>query len=252
MRGYLLWTWIVMTMPARAESSFQSQVQHLQAGQLGIDQALRQFGKASGFGAQDAHLGGQAEAPRPLFQVHEELKRIQLKQGRLLFGTLLNRLVVGPDGSPALIELDQGQGFGSGLRALGIAHQAATEGRVSIEVSRLLLPTRAVSIQATALDPEGAFGLEAQVWSHKAWAVAGAMASSFVSGLAAAQQTQTTSVLGFSQVQPTGRNAVLQGVAQSAADQSKRLIEEATADKPVLVIEAGTAVTILVQEEVRW
>jgi hypothetical protein len=102
-----------------------------------------------------------------------------------------------------------------------------------------------------ALDTEGAFGLTAQVLNGKALAVAGAMASSFIAGLASGQQSQTTGPFGFSQTQPTGRNAILQGVAQTAADQSKRFIEETTSEKPVLVVEALTPVTVFVQEEVR-
>lgn len=72
------------------------------------------------------------------------------------------------------------------------------------------------------------------------------------SGLAAGQQSQVVGPMGFSQVEPTGRNGVLQGVAQTAAEQSKRLIDDATAEKPVLVVKSGAAVTVWVQEEVRW
>jgi hypothetical protein len=170
----------------------------------------------------------------------------------MLFGVLVNRLVVGPDGSPAVVELDGGQGWVSGLRIRGVAKQSGTEARVAIEENHLLLPSRSIAVQADALDLEGAFGLQAEVVSRKVWAVAGAVASSFISGLATGQQTEVSPVPGFSQVQPTGRNAMLQGVAQSAADQSKRLIEEATADKPILIVEAGTPVTLLIHEEVRW
>ena len=70
------------------------------------------------------------------------------------------------------------------------------------------------------------------------------MASSFVSGIAASQQTQAPTAFGFSQTERNGRNALLQGLSQTAADQSKRLIEDVTAEKPVLVVEAGTAVSV--------
>ena len=108
-----------------------------------------------------------------------------------------------------------------------------------------------IPVKAVALDDTGAFGLQAQVFSGKAIAVAGAMASGFISGFAASQQGQTQTPFGFSQVQPTVRNSLLQGVAQTAADQSKRLIEDATKESPVLVVDAGTPVTGLTQEEVR-
>ena len=251
MKG-LIFTLMLGSAAAWAGSSFHAKVERLRAGQSGVDQALRQLGRSAGIEVLgDARASGQA-APRSLFQVHGSMERVRFQQGRLLFGRLLNRLVVGPDGAPTLIELDPDQNLGSGVRFLGMARQAGAEGRVGVEITRLLLPGKSVALQAAALDLDGAFGLTAEVWSHKGWKVAGAMASSFVSGLAAAQQSQTTSPLGFSQVQPTGRNALLQGVAQTGAEQSKRLIEEATADKPILVVEAGVPVTVLIQEEVRW
>lgn len=194
----------------------------------------------------------ESEAPSPLFKVHDDLTA-KIPAGKLLYGKVFNRLVVGSDGSPALVELDQNQGRYSGLRLMGQARQAGTPGRLSIEVTRLLLRNgRAVALQATALDHDGAFGLEAQVFSSKALAIAGAMASSFISGAAASQQTESINAFGFSQQQPTGRNALLQGLSQTAADQSKRLIGEATAEKPILVVESMTPVTVLIQEEARF
>lgn len=188
----------------------------------------------------------------PLFRVHGSLSNSFMGAGKLLYGSLMNRLVVGSDGAPVLIELDEGQGSFSRLRLMGTARPAGTAGRLAIEVNRLLLRGRSVALQATALDPAGSFGIEAQVFSGKALAVIGAMASSFISGLAASQQTQEINAFGFQQTQSTGRNALLQGVAQTAADQSKRLIDEATAEKPILVVESQTPVVVLVQEEVRF
>ncbi len=194
----------------------------------------------------------ESEAPTSLFRVHDDLSA-KIPSGKLLYGKVFNRLVVGSDGSPALVELDQNQGRYSGLRIMGLARQAGTSGRLTIEVNRMLLRNgRSVSLQATALDQDGAFGLEAQVFSSKSLAIGGAMASSFISGVAASQQTETTNAFGFIQQQPTGRNAMLQGLAQTAADQSKRLIGEATAEKPILVVETRTPVTILIQEEAHF
>ena len=235
------------------EASYNARLERLHNGQAAVEDALKHYSGALGLGEPHNAPQPAATEGRPsLFQIHGSLSTARLGPGRLLYGTLMTRLVVGPDGSPALIRLSGDQGMGSEVRVLGIARQAGTEGRVSIEISRVLFPAKTVEIHAQVLDAEGAFGLPAQVWSHKAWAVAGSMASSFISGLAAGQQTQSNSPLGFSQVEPTGRNSVLQGVAQTAADQSKRLIEEATADKPVLTIEAGAVVVVMIQEEVRW
>lgn len=238
---------------ALSETEFQGSLGRLQSRQHATDQLLKRFGAQSGFEVGEERADAQSETKRgPLFKIHGELKAQAIPSGKLLFGQLVNRLVVGADGSPALIELDEGQGSLSKLRLMGTARQAGSPGRVSVEVNRLLLRSgQSVVVQAVALDEGGAFGLLAQTLSGKTLAVVGAVASSFVSGLAAGQQTQTAGALGFSQVPPTGRNALLQGVAQTAADQSKRLIEEATAEKPVLIVEALTPVTVLVQEEVR-
>jgi len=239
---------------ANADPAFQQKVDQLRKNQAGIDQLIRNMGRSSGFSSEpNAVPQSPSEPPASLFRVHDSLGSVRIPAGRLLFGRTVNRLVVGVEGSPVLIDLDEGQGALSGIRVTGLARQSGTEGRVTVEIQRVLLRSgKAISIQGAGLDPEGAYGLSAQVMSSKALAVAGAMASSFISGLAAAQQTQTTSPFGFSQVQPTGRNAILQGVAQTAADQSKRLIEDATKEKPVLIVEALSPVTVMIQEEVRW
>ena len=203
----------------------------------------------TGFGA---YRDDEDSDKKSLFQIHSDLKRLRLSTGKLLFGRTITRLVVTSE-SPAIIQLDVAQGSFSELRLMGSAHASSTPGRLIIEFQKILLSNgNSVSLQATALDENGAHGLVAQVFSQKALSVAGAMASSFVSGLAASQQTQSSNAFGFTQTQPTGRNAILQGVAQTAADQSKRLIDEAFQEKPVLVVEAGTELTILIQEDVRF
>lgn len=196
--------------------------------------------------------GSDDEEKKSLLQIHSDLKRVRLGTGKLLFGRLINRLVVTSE-SPVIVELDPAQGNFSEMRMMGTAHVASSPGRLQIDFQKLLVPSgQAVTLQATALDENGAFGLTAQVFSQKALMIGGAMASSFISGLAASQQSQSSNAFGFTQTQPTGRNAILQGVAQTAADQSKRLIDEASAEKPVLVIEAGTEVTIMIQDDVRF
>lgn len=237
---------------AMTEPEFQSRAVLLKKAQTKTDALLKSLGVSSESEAAPKSSGRDQESGS-LFRVHGDLSRLQLPVGKLLYGRILNRLVVGADGSPVLIVLDSGQKELSGLRLMGIARQAGTAGRMALEVSRLLLRTgRSLNVQAVGLDPAGSYGLEAQVFSSKALAVAGAMTSSFISGYAASQQTQVANPFGFSTAQPTSRNALLQGVAQTAADQSKRLIDEATAEKPVLVVEAETPVVVLVQEEVRF
>ena len=135
---------------------------------------------------------------------------------------------------------------------MGTAHQGANPERVQVDLARLILRSgKSIAVSAMALDSDGASGLQAAVFSSKVWAETGALAGSFISGLASASQTQTTNALGFATTQTTGRNALLQGVAQTAADSSKRLIDEATKEKPVLVVDPGVAVTIFFNDEVR-
>ena len=261
MKIQLKWGWWVTAFCVLQPSSasfadvdFQNRISRLRDSQKRLDSQMNQFGfKAgvigTGSGAQDS---SEETKKAPLFQIHGELLSQRLPAGKLLFGRVYTRLVVGPEGSPALVELSDNQGGLSRLRFMGMARQSGTEGRLNIELTKLLCLGHAISVQGIALDSAGAFGLEAQVLSGKAWAVAGAMASSFISGLAASQQSQTTNAFGFNQTQTTGRNAMLQGVAQTAADQSKRLIEEATTEKPVLIVEADTPLTVLIQEEVKF
>ncbi len=250
---------LFFSIPALAmtDAEYQRRTIGLRNQQKETDVLMRKFGLNVGFAdSNPASLSPTQNSEanqKPLFQVHSDFSTVKIPTGKLLYGKTLTRLVVGPDGSPILIVLDSGQGALSDLKLMGLARQAGTEGRLTLEFNKLLLRTgKAVGIQSTGLDTSGAYGLEAQVFSGKAVAVAGAMASSFISGFAASQQTQNTNALGFSTPQPTGRNALLQGVAQTAADQGKRLIEEATAEKPILVVESQTALTVLVQEEVRF
>ena len=238
------------------ESSYGRDVNRLRAKEAQISNQIRALRSRYGFAEEPSGAAAESESSESkkpkLLIIHDELKGGRLASGKLLFGKTVSRLVVSGDGAPALVELDDRQGGVSGVRLLGTARASATVGRLSIEFQKLLLNSGAIPVQATALDAQGAQGLVAEVFSSKAWAIAGAMAGSFITGLASAQQTQSISSFGFAQTQPTGRNALLQGVAQTAADQSKRLVEEATAEKPVLVVEPGTEVTVLIQEEVRF
>ncbi len=235
---------------AMTETEFQSRAQALRSQQTQTDTLLKRLGAGSGFTPIDPTRNARDEAPPPLFRVHSDFSNAKLPVGKLLYGKILNRLVVGPDGSPVLIVLDSDQGQFSNLRVIGTARQSGTEGRVSLELTRLLYPSgKSIPLQGIGLDMAGSYGIEAQIFSSKALQVAGAMASSFIAGAAASQQEENVNALGFTTPKPTGRNAILQGVAQTAADQSKRLIEEATSEKPILVIETQESIAILLQDE---
>jgi Bacterial conjugation TrbI-like protein len=207
-----------------------------------------------GFEAQNSSgstRGSEEAKSKDIFRVHGELANGGIKAGQLAFGKILNRLVVGGEESPVLLEVsDSRQGLLRGLRLLGHARQSSTAGRVSLDFDRLVLRSgKSAKVDAVGLDTSGALGLEAEIFSGKALMLAGGMVGSFLSGYAASQETTSTSAFGFSQSQPTGRNGLLQGVAQTAADQSKRMIDDATQEKPVLVISPGASVSILFRED---
>lgn len=202
---------------------------------------------------KDAAKDNAEQPRRKLIQVHADNSALRAEAGRRLSAVTSNRLVVGPEGSPAIVVVEGNQGLFTGLKILGTAKQGSSEGRLLIDLDRLVFRTGKVQqIKGMVLDENGGYGLKAQVLSGKALMVAGSLASSFISGYAASQQSHTQSPFGFSQPQTGARNGVLQGVAQTAADQSKRLIEDATKEKPVLVVEPDTKVSVYLDEEVRF
>ena len=195
----------------------------------------------------------KAAAQGHLFQTHGDATRLRAESGRVLIAETTNRLVVGVEGSPAILTIADNQGLFSGLKVLGSAKQGSTEGRLFIECERVIFRSgRALAVKGSVLDDAGAFGLKAQVLSSKALMIGGAIASSFISGYAASQQTQQTNAFGFSQPQTGTRNGILSGVAQTAADQSKKFIEDSTKEKPILVVEPKTKMSVYLDEEVRF
>ena len=246
---YLL---IVFLNDAKSDD-FESRVQNLKRSQASLDQMIGPYKTISGFKEPSARHGGDEERKASIIQIHNSPSRMQAEVGKLLFGRTFNRLIVGTDKSPVIIELKSNQQSFSQLRAIGTAQQGSTPGRINIEIQKIVFKgggSKAVS--GIALDKDGASGVEAQVVSQKALSIAGSMASSLISGIAASQQSTTSNAFGFQSTQTTPRNALLGGLAQTAADQSKRLIEEATSEKPVLIVEANTEVSIMLQEEVRF
>ena len=208
-----------------------------------------------------SHLKDQASdnAPtengklKPLIQIHNSITRLQASPGKLLFGKTATRLVVGGEASPALIDLNTDQGVFSELRIIAIATQGATAGRLHLQTQKIIYRSgNTQSLQGVILDDQGALGIAAQVISQKALSVAGALGTSFISGLAASEQSTSANAFGFETTKRSTRNSVLGGLAQTAADQSKRFIDEATNEKPVLILDSGTNVTIFVQDEVKF
>ncbi len=243
--------WVALFSSDLAHADYAQDLDRIKRRSETINRELKKLG----YGTPSAPANGTAEekGPTRLFVVHDSVQRLQITTGTVLEATTETRLVVGTELAPAVVVLAENQGSLSGLRVLGRARAASIQGRVQIEFDRAVLRSGKVQpIKALALDIAGASGLEAEVFSGKALAIAGALGSSFISGLAASQQSVTTSAFGLNQVQPGGRNAILQGVAQAAADQSKRFVDEATQEKPVLVVEPATSLNVYFDEEVRF
>lgn len=241
------------TSAVAEDAEYQHRLSNLKANQAQTQALLNQLGGFSSPKTTSGHEEEDERSQRPLFRVHAELRANRIRTGSVYHAFNQNRLVIGGESSPAILEITGEQGNLSGLRLIANARPSGTDGRIHLEVTRLLLRSgRVVNISAVALDPSGSQGLPAHVFSGKALAVIGSIASSFVAGVAASQQTQTSNVFGFTQNQTTGRNAILGGVAQTAADQSKRLIDEATSEKPVLVLDELTPIAVFFQEEVKF
>ena len=64
--------------------------------------------------------------PRPLLQTHGDLSTRVSTAGHFVFGRTVVRLVVGPEGAPAILELDPDQGVFSRLRVLAHARHHTT------------------------------------------------------------------------------------------------------------------------------
>lgn len=252
--------WLIFALSSQAiaaSPSFEADLARLKTREATIDATLQGLSQqtgvslTNGWRMQSTNDGdGKAVS---LIRLHSDLTVLRLPVGKAITCRLRNRLVVGSEGSPAILVVAPNQGALSGVKVLGKARQSGTPGRVLMDLERLVFANgRAQVIKASALDDNGAYGLEAQVFSSKAIMLAGAMAGSMISGFAAAQQNQTTTAFGFQQSTPGLRNGILQGVAQSAAEQSKRLIDESTTEKPVLVVEAGQAVLVYFEDAVRY
>ncbi len=196
---------------------------------------------------------GKPKKRPPRIQVHADLSLLRAPRGKTLLGRTTKRMIVGGEGSRAEVEIGDDQGLFSRLTILGNAIQNSTQDRLLVTFHSVMFRSgKNMKVTAIAQDDSGADGLKAQVFSSKALMVAGAMAGSFISGYVASQQTQSSNAFGFTQTPTTGRNAILQGVAGAAADQSKKLIDDSTKEKPVLVVERGTLVSVYFDEEVRF
>jgi hypothetical protein len=238
--------------PVPASENYSESAKNINQGISRTDAAMELLGLRP-----RSHLRSPAASPdesssAPILQIVDATNRLVAPAGKILWGKSLGRIILSSDAHPLKLVLDPEQGLFSGLIVLGIAKASSTSGRVQMDLDRLVLRTgRTESIQGLGLDEQGALGVEAHVLSGKLSATGGALATGFISGLAAGSQSQVTGAFGYSQTEITPRNAILQGLSQAASDQSKRLIEDATRERPILILEPGAHVGIYLQQEVR-
>ena len=118
---------------------FQSKVETLKKSQANLDQLMLPFRSSNSFGMQKSEdLHSNESQKSPILQFHNPTTQLQAQTGKLLFGKLVNRLVVGGEKNPAIIEIKSGQGSFSGMRAIGSATQASTPGRLAIEIQKIV------------------------------------------------------------------------------------------------------------------
>ncbi len=167
---------------------------------------------------------GDQSAPR--------LAPLRIPSGKLLFAKTIHEIWVSSEEAPAIVQLDIGQGVLSGLRLSGIARRSGAKGRISIDLRSLHFRSgRTLTIRGQALDAKGALGLAARSSEADGLVVAAAVATSF-----ATQAADSVS-------------GPFQGAAKTAIDRARHRTEES---ESVLVVPFGAAVTVFIQEEVRW
>lgn len=241
-------------VPPRAFSDeYERQVKQIQADVAATEREMERLGLSSqhraGMLADQNKTQGRST---PLIQFVDAKKTLVAPPGKILWGVILERIVLSSEPHPVRVKLDRDQGIFSRLIVIGIARPSSTQGRIQFDLDRMVLSTGGVeAIAAVGVDEQGSLGIVSHVLSSKALATAGALGTGILSGVAAGSQTLNQGALGFTQTEVNPRNALLQGLAQAASDQSKRLIEDATKEKPILTLEPGAQVGVLLQSEVR-
>jgi hypothetical protein len=251
-----LFAFTAMASPICAQpssSEYDRQAQRLKADILATEREMERLGLSSQRPASVSERGNKPDVRKfPLIQFVETKKSLIAPPGKILWGVILERIVLSSEPHPIRVRLLQDQGVFSRLTVLGVARPSSTQGRIHFDLDRMVLSTGSVeTIAAVGVDEQGSLGVVSHVLSSKALATAGALGTGLLSGVAAGSQSMNQGSLGFTQPEASPRNALLQGLAQAASDQSKRLIDDATKEKPTMILEPGAQVGVLLQSEVR-
>jgi hypothetical protein len=139
----------------------------------------------------------------------------------------------------------------AGTKALGYAEPSEGGDRIGIQFDQIVLPSgHQITAKGTAQMPDGSPGIVGEYHSGKWGHVAGALGSSFLSGAAAAFETNQANAFGIQQPEGSTKNAILNGVARAALDQGKRFSDDAQNSKGYVTAPSGMSFQIYFDQEV--
>ena len=140
----------------------------------------------------------------------------------------------------------------AGTKVLGHLGQGQDSDRIAAIFDQFVFPNgHQISAQGVAVMLDGSTGIVGEFHSNRAWKVAGALGSSFLSGAAAAFQSTEANSFGIQQPDSTTRNAILNGVAQTALEQGRRYGEEAQKNPGFVTASSGTSFLVYVEKRNR-
>ncbi|MEQ1664559.1 MAG: TrbI/VirB10 family protein [Bdellovibrionales bacterium] len=139
----------------------------------------------------------------------------------------------------------------AGSKILGRVGPGQDSDRISVNFDQVVFPNgHQMAITGVAMMPDGSPGVVGEFHSGRGYKIAGALGSSFLAGAAAALQTNQVNMLGLEAPKGSTRNAILNGVAQSALEQGRRFGEEAQNQQGYVIVPTGTSFQIYIDREV--
>jgi len=198
-----------------------------------------------GFTLQENIKNQTENSPKNILQVHNYPQDFFIPAGALTYGKNHFRLLVGSEPSPAQIIFSNSNKyqFLCGLKLLGIATQ--NKDRIFMEFDRLILRSgKTIPIKATLLDIYGSLGVKGKKQNSKLLEVAGEAALGILDNSKNEQEN-----FGFAQKESS--KSTKDRIKISLLQESKDYLQEELKEKPVLLLEEETPVTILFKEELQ-
>jgi len=140
--------------------------------------------------------------------------------------------------------------FPAGTKVLGHVGQGQDSERIPVSFDQFVFPNgHQISVTGLAVMSDGSPGIVGDYHSNRGWKVAGALGSSFLAGASAAFQSTQSNMFGIQQPEGSTRNAILNGVAQTALEQGKRYGDEAQNSTGYVTIPSGTTFQVYIERE---